>query len=143
MNLLVAGSTIAAFAGPVSQQRMQAVYEAVSTPHKFGLVMAPADNQHKMDCPTVFREGDSWYMTYLVYDGKGGKDGRGYETWLAKSDDLLHWTTLGRVLPFADKGWDPHQRGGYPALIDPTWGGGYGIKAYKNRYWMTYIGGDT
>jgi len=143
MNLLVAGSTIAAFAGPVSQQRMQAVYEAVSTPHKFGLVMAPADNQHKMDCPTVFREGDSWYMTYLVYDGKGGKDGRGYETWLAKSDDLLHWTTLGRVLPFADKGWDPHQRGGYPALIDPTWGGEYGIKAYKNRYWMTYIGGDT
>ena len=129
--------------GPVSQQRMQAVYEAISTPHKFGLVMAPADNHHKMDCPTVFREGDSWYMTYLVYDGKGGKDGRGYETWLAKSDDLLHWTTLGRVLPFADKGWDPHQRGGYPALIDPTWGGDYGIKAYKNRYWMTYIGGDT
>lgn len=153
LNVVGTGFTYAVSAGkeaaetmpasPVSQERMQAVYEAVNTPNKFGLVMAPADNQHKMDCPTVFREGDCWYMTYLVYNGKGGKDGRGYETWLAQSANLLQWTSLGRVLAFQNSGWDRHQRGGYPALIDPTWGGDYGIKAYKNRYWMTYIGGDT
>ena len=46
---------------------------------------------------------------------KDGTDGRGYETWLATSDDLLQWKTLGRLLCYADKGWDMNQRAGYPA----------------------------
>ena len=37
--------------------------------------------------------------------------------------------------------WDQNQRGGFPALIDHTWGGTYQIQAYKGRRWMTYIGG--
>ena len=45
-------------------------------PYKYGLAVAPADNKHKIDCPTVFREGDKWYMTYVVYNGKSGLDGR-------------------------------------------------------------------
>ncbi|MCD8210519.1 MAG: beta-galactosidase, partial [Prevotella sp.] len=81
------------------------------------------------------------YMTYVCYNGKGGTDGRGYETWLAKSDDLLHWETLGRILAFGQKGWDLNQRGGFPSLIDYQWGGSYNIEKFKNRYWMTYIGG--
>ena len=114
----------------------------VRTPYKFGLVMAPATNNAKIDCPTVFREGDKWHMTYLVYDGKGGKDGRGYETWLAESDDLLHWDTKGRILSFRDGKWDANQRGGYPALPEMDWGGDYRLQKYRNKYWMTYIGGD-
>ncbi len=43
-------------------------------------------NNEKMDCPTVFRRGDKWYMTYLRYDGKSGKDAAVTETWLAESD---------------------------------------------------------
>jgi hypothetical protein len=139
--VLLTLSPTALSAQEISQQAMQAIYAEVRTPYKYGLVVAPADNFHKFDCPTVFREGDRWLMTYVCYDGKDGTDGRGYETWLAESDDLLHWTTLGRILSFRDSGWDMNQRGGFPALIDWTWGGGYGIAKYKKSYWMTYIGG--
>ena len=125
----------------ITQEEMRRIYEEVRTPYKFGMVVAPQSNDRKFDCPTVFREGDKWYMTYVCYNGSGGTDGRGYETWIAQSDDLLHWTTLGRILAFADSGWDVNQRGGFPALIDYEWGGTYNIRKFKNRYWMTYIGG--
>ncbi len=115
----------------VSQERMAEVYQESRTPYKYGLVVAPADNNHKIDCPTVFREGDKWYMTYVVYNGKSGQDGRGYETWIAQSDNLLEWTTLGRILSYADTGWDRNQRGGFPSLIDWNWGGSYAIDSYK------------
>lgn len=120
---------------------MQRIYQEVRTPYKYGMVVAPTDNYHKIDCPTVFQQDDKWYMTYVVYNGKEGLDGRGYETWLAESDDLLHWQTKGRLLSYKDEGWDMNQRGGFPALIDWTWGGSYGIAKYKKNYWMTYIGG--
>lgn len=126
----------------VSQKEMGKIYEQVRTPYKFGLVVAPESNDRKIDCPTVFREGNSWYMTYVCYNGSNGTNGRGYETWLAKSDDLLHWETLGRILVYGDKGWDMNQRGGFPALIDYDWGGNYNIQKFKDRYWMTYIGGE-
>ena len=125
----------------ISQQDMQRIYQEVRTPYKYGLVVAPMDNYHKIDCPTVFREGNKWLMTYVVYNGKEGTDGRGYETWLAESDDLLHWTTKGRILSYKDDGWDMNQRGGFPALIDWTWDGGYELGNYKGKHWMTYIGG--
>ncbi len=120
---------------------MQRIYQEVRTPYKYGMVVAPTDNYHKIDCPTVFQQDGKWYMTYVVYNGKEGLDGRGYETWLAESDDLLHWQTKGRLLSYKNEGWDMNQRGGFPALIDWTWGGSYNIAKYKKNYWMTYIGG--
>ena len=125
----------------IPQGTMQRIFDEVRTPYKYGLVVAPTDNYHKIDCPTVFQHDGKWYMTYVVYNGKDGTDGRGYETWLSSSDDLLHWTTLGRILSYKDDGWDMNQRGGFPALIDWTWDGDYGISKYKKNYWMTYIGG--
>ena len=125
----------------IPQGTMQRIFDEVRTPYKYGLVVAPTDNYHKIDCPTVFQHDGKWYMTYVVYNGKDGTDGRGYETWLSSSDDLLHWTTLGRILSYKDDGWDMNQRGGFPALIDWTWDGDYGISKYKKYYWMTYIGG--
>ena len=125
----------------VSQELMEHIYQEVRTPYKYGLVVAPQDNYHKIDCPTVFRVGNQWLMTYVCYNGKDGLDGRGYETWLATSDDLLHWQTQGRLLSYKDDGWDMNQHGGFPALIDWTWGGSYAIGQYKKNYWMTYIGG--
>lgn len=126
----------------VSQERMEQIYEEVKTPYKYGLVVAPSDNSHKIDCPTVFRQDDKWLMTYVVYNGKGGTDGRGYETWIAESNDLLEWRTLGRVLSYRDGKWDCNQRGGFPALPDMQWGGSYELQTYKGRHWMTYIGGE-
>lgn len=133
--------TLSVYGQQISQEEMQRIYQEVRTPYKYGMVVAPTDNYHKIDCPTVFRVGDKWMMTYVVYNGKDGLDGRGYETWLAESDDLLHWTTKGRILSYKDDGWDMNQQGGFPALIDWTWNGNYGISKYKDKYWMTYIGG--
>jgi len=120
---------------------MAEVYEEARTPYKYGLVIAPETNNAKIDCPTLFREGDKWYMTYVLYNGKGAKDGRGYETYLAESENLLEWKTLGKVLEWPEKGWDMNQRGGFPALVDMEWGGSYELQQFKNRRWMTYIGG--
>lgn len=141
LSLLVFGS-ITAFAQKISQNVMQKIYDEVKTPYKYGMVVAPEDNYHKIDCPMVYREGNRWFMTYVVYNGKDGTDGRGYETWLATSDDLLQWKTLGRLLCYADKGWDMNQRAGYPALIDWTWSGSYEMAKYKGRHWMSYFGGE-
>ena len=96
-----------------------------------------------MDCPTVFRKGDKWYMTFVIYNGKTGTDGRGYETWMAESDDLLHWNIKGRLLSYRDGMWDCNQRGGFPALPDMKWGGSYELQPFKGKFWMTYIGGPT
>lgn len=141
LSLLIFGG-ITAFAQKISKNVMQKIYDEVKTPYKYGMVVAPEDNYHQIDCPMVYREGNCWYMTYVVYNGKDGTDGRGYETWLATSDDLLQWKTLGRLLCYADKGWDMNQRAGYPALIDWTWNGSYEMAKYKGRHWMSYFGGE-
>ncbi len=140
--LLALATMVAGYATEsIPPTTLQSIYDEVRTPYKYGLVVAPTDNYHKIDCPTVFREGDKWLMTYVVYNGKDGTDGRGYETWLAESDDLLQWKTLGCLLSYKDSGWDMNQRGGFPSLIDWTWDGSYGISTYKGKHWMTYIGG--
>lgn len=141
LSLLIFGG-ITVFAQKISKNVMQKIYDEVKTPYKYGMVVAPKDNYHQIDCPMVYREGGKWYMTYVVYNGKDGTDGRGYETWLATSDDLLQWKTLGRLLCYADKGWDMNQRAGYPALIDWTWNGSYEMAKYKGRHWMSYFGGE-
>lgn len=115
---------------------MQKIYEQVKTPFKYGLVIAPADNSKKVDCPTVFRKGNKWLMSYLVFNG------RGYETWLAESRDLLHWETKGRMMSFSDtSNWDNNQKAGYVALEDYKWGGSYELQKYDGKYWMSYFGG--
>lgn len=133
--------TSVAHAQLLGDDAMRQIYEEVKSPYKYGMVIAPVDTHHQVDCPTVFREKGRWYMTYVVYNGKDGLEGRGYETWLAESADLLHWTTLGRLLSYRDSGWDMNQRGGFPSIIDWTWGGSYAMQTYKHRHWMTYIGG--
>jgi len=121
---------------PVSAAVMEKIYQEVKTPYKYGLVMVPTDNQHKMDCPTVFRKGKDWYMTYLIYGG------RGYETWLAKSKDLLNWENLGRIMSFSDtEAWDANQKAGYNALLNTKWAGSYTLNKYAGKYWMSYFGG--
>jgi len=127
----------------VSQERMAEIYEQVKTPYKYGMVLAPESNNYKMDCPTVFRHNDKWYMTFVIYNGRFGNDGRGYETWLAESDNLLEWSIKGRLLAFRDGTWDTSQRGGFPALPDMEWGGSYTLQPWKGKYWMTYIGGPN
>ena len=127
----------------VSKKTMNEVYEKIKTPYKYGLVLTASDKGKKMDCPTIFRKGKEWYMTYIIFDG------RGYETGLAKSSDLLHWATQGRIMSFTDSSsadsarWDANQKAGYNALEDPTWGGSYQLQPYQGKYWMSYFGGNS
>ncbi|HSC55087.1 MAG TPA: hypothetical protein VLC98_15755 [Phnomibacter sp.] len=115
---------------------MQKVYEEVKTPYKYGMVVVPDTTTKKIDCPSVFRQGNKWYMTYIQFDG------RGYETWLATSADLLQWKTLGKLMSFSDTAdWDNNQKAGYIALQNPKWGGNYQLEKFQKKYWMSYIGG--
>jgi predicted GH43/DUF377 family glycosyl hydrolase len=75
-------------------------------------------------------------MTYIVFDG------RGYETWLAESKDLVNWTSEGRIMSFTDSGWDANQKAGYMALLNPNWGGDYKPYPFQGKYWMSYLGGS-
>lgn len=123
----------------VSDAVMQEVYNEVKTPYKYGLVVVPENDSQKVDCPTIFRKGNMWYMTYIAFDGIG------YETWLAKSKDLLNWETLGRILSH-DKDttqWDAAQKAGYLSLVDTKWGGSYALQPYNKKYWMSYFGGNA
>jgi predicted GH43/DUF377 family glycosyl hydrolase len=120
----------------VPQEVMQNVYEEVKTPFKYGLVVTPDNDTKKIDCPSVFRKGKYWYMTYIQFDG------RGYETWIAKSKDLLEWKTLGKIMSFSDTAdWDNNQKAGYIALQNTKWAGNYQLEKYQKKYWMSYIGG--
>ena len=47
-----------------------------------------------VDCPLVWQHGDQWRMFYTGFDGQG------YQTALAVSDDLVHWTPKGLAMGF-------------------------------------------
>ena len=122
----------------VPQEVMQQIYEEVKTPYKYGLILVPDSNSYKMDCPTIFSKDGKWIMTYVVFDG------RGYETWLAESMNLLDWDIKGKIMQFTDStDWDQNQKAGYPSLINYDWGEDYAIHQYDGKYWMSYFGGSS
>ena len=45
----------------ISDQEMQAVYEEVKTPYKYGVVIEPPEGR-MVDGPNVFRKDGKWYM---------------------------------------------------------------------------------
>ena len=116
---------------------MDSIYSEIKTPFKHGVVFHHPDSTKMIDSPTIFREGDKWLMTYIVFDGQG------YETWLAESTNLLDWTSKGRLLSFTENTWDANQKAGYMALVDINWGGSYKAQKYEGKFWMSYLGGAT
>jgi len=114
-------------------ETMANLYEEVKTPHKYGIVLREEGNN--VDCPSVFRYEDRWYMTYIIFGGTG------YETAIAVSDDLLNWEKLGNILSFSEGRWDDLQKAGYIALQDYLWGGSYEVEKFRGAYRMSYLGG--
>ncbi len=125
------------FSKSVPQVIMDKMYQEIKTPFKYGVVCKHPDSTKLMDSPTIFRENNVWYMAYIIFDGKG------YETWLAESDNLLQWRTKGRILSFTEQTWDANQKAGYVSLVDINWGGTYAVEKYDKKYWMSYLGGNT
>lgn len=136
---MILTSQIVAYAQTeVSQEVMQEVYDKIHTSHKYGLVVTAPTAEQMTDSPSIHKKGDTWYMYYIIFDG------RGYETWMATSKNLLEWQTQGRVMSFsASTDWDSSQKAGYLALVDTKWGGRYNIEKYNGRYWMSYLGGNS
>jgi len=128
-------TNVSAAVNYVPVERMQQVYQEVKTPFKYGVVIRGETNQ-LLDCPSIFRQQGQWYMVYI-----GSTKNIGYETFLARSADLLHWEKLGKILSFRTNGWDRWQLSGGIALCDPTWGGTSELQIYDGKYWMSYIGG--
>lgn len=121
----------------VSRETMEKIYQEIKTPFKYGVVFQHPDTTKMIDSPTIFREKDVWYMTYIVFDGQG------YETWLASSENLLHWESKGKLLSFTENTWDANQKAGYVALVNTEWGGDYAVEKYSGKFWMTYLGGNS
>lgn len=120
---------------PLSE--MERIFNEIKTPFKYGVVIRHPDSSKMVDSPTVFRADGTWYMTYIVFDGQG------YETWLSESDDLLHWRQKGKILSFTEGTWDANQKAGYLSLVNIDWEGDYSVENYRDKYWMTYLGGST
>src|SRR5215831_9866917 len=89
----------------VDDAAMQTVYDEVKTPFKYGVILKGGSKDEMVDCPSVFRRGEHWYMVYSAISNKVG-----YQTFLARSSDLVHWEKLGKILPFSNTNeWDAWQ----------------------------------
>ncbi|HXT12187.1 MAG TPA: glycosylase [Candidatus Angelobacter sp.] len=121
----------------VDQEVMQKIYDEVKTPFKYGVVLQRDGTNEMIDCPSVFRFGERWCMMYVAITNKVG-----YQTFLANSDDLLHWTKLGTILPFSQTNWDAWQADAGIALADYHWNGSHELEQYDGKYWLSYIGGS-
>jgi hypothetical protein len=115
---------------------MQQVYDEVKTPFKYGIVIKGTDTNELVDCPSIFRSSDHWYMMYVAITNKVG-----YQTFIASSDDLLHWTKLGIILPFSTNDWDAWQADAGIALADYRWEGTHELETFDGKFWLSYIGG--
>lgn len=121
----------------VDSTTMNKIYNEIKTPFKYGVILKADDESDLVDCPNVFRFNKVWYMIYISNSKKNG-----YQTFIAESDDLLHWKKLGRILSFNDSTkWDAWQAAGGIALCDFKWGGSYEPEKFNGKYWMSFIGG--
>ena len=123
----------------ISYAKMKEVYELLKTPVRLGPVIRE-ENGVWCDCPSIFRRDGVWYMMYVAISSVDSD--RGYETFIASSEDLVNWKKLGRVLTRTKKGWDGNQVDGGLALINNEFGGDYALNSYDGRYWCSYIGGE-
>ncbi len=121
----------------VDTNTLAQIYDEVKTPFKYGVVIRGGGTNEFVDCPSIFCRGDYWYMMYVAITNKVG-----YQTFLARSEDLLHWEKLGKILSFDQtNAWDAWQADGGIALADYRWDGTQTLEKFNGRYWLSYIGG--
>ncbi len=92
-----------------------------------------AFDARSVDVPFVFKHNGRYYMMYTGYDGYG------YQTALATSGDLIHWTHEKTILERGEGGWDGIGACGTWILKESD--DLYAIPRLKKvdgRYWMVY-----
>jgi predicted GH43/DUF377 family glycosyl hydrolase len=91
---------------------------------------------HMTDVPTVYqRPGDNtWLMTFIGFDGMG------YQSFVAESHDLVHWSNFRLAMGYGPEGEFDHGGVVLGAFLYED----YDIKAprilkkYKGKYWSLY-----
>ena len=125
---------------PVTKQEMCQVYEKIKTPHKIGPVVKWEDDF--TDSPTVFKQGESFYMYFIAVSKDCSISG--YETHLAKSDDLIHWEYIGPIFKRNDEDhWDSKQCAGYAAFPDVNFEGTNMLQKINGSYYISYLAGNS
>ncbi len=118
---------------------LRRVYEELRTPYKYGPVMKL--DGALCDSPSVFRLGDAWYMSFIRIDRQ--VETSGYESYLARSTDLLHWEVLFPILRRSERPvWDARQCAAYAAYIDNDLDGDFRIRKVNGAYYFSYLGGN-
>lgn len=112
---------------------------SIYTPHKTNtLLLAPsyqpgAFDSHAVDCPFLFSHQGRYYMTFV------GWDGAGYQTGLAVSDDLLHWSKQALILPRGPAGSVTAYNAALTCILrDNELYGSGALKQVDGRYVGTY-----
>ena len=123
----------------VSAKVMQQTYEKLKTPYKYGAVMKLEDRL--CDSPSVFYHDGAWYMSFIQIDRNTASSG--YESYLAKSDDLLRWEVLFPIFERTeDDFWDARQRAAYAAFVENDLAGGFALQKVNGKYYFSYLGGN-
>lgn len=109
------------------------------TPYKWehpvltGSGAAGTFDEQAVDCPFVFRHENRYFMMHVGFDGKG------YQTGLATSDNLLNWQHYGVILRRGEgNGWDSVNVAGCWILRENDIYGQPALKKWKNKYWLAY-----
>jgi len=91
-------------------------------------------NSHAVDCPFVFQHNGKFFMLHVGFDGKG------YQTALAVSEDLLNWSHYANVLERQEtRTWDSGNAAGIWLLREEdTLKEVPKLLKYKGKYWMLY-----
>ena len=115
------------------------MFESYETPYKLKTpVLEPSGIPGEfdallVDAPHLFRHHGKIYMMYIGYDG------RGYQTALAVTEDMIHWKPLGVILPKGNPGeWDQVGRAGTCIIADTDLYGQRELKKIDGKYWLFF-----
>ena len=88
------------------------------------------------DVPTVYQlpNDSKWYMTFIGFDGKG------YQSFVAESDDLLRWTNIRLAMGYGAKGSFDYGGVVLGAFLyrDYNINAPRILKKHKGKYWSLY-----
>jgi len=87
-----------------------------------------------VDCPLVWRHGDEWRMFYTGFDGKG------YQTALAVSRDLVQWEPRGLVMGYGKEGAFDHGGVAICGVLYTSYDvdGPRTLEKWQDKFWALY-----
>ena len=91
---------------------------------------------HMTDVPTVYQlpGDDAWYLSFIGFDGQG------YQSFVARSDDLVHWQPLGLALGYGPEGEFDHGGRVLGAYLYESWDirAPRRLRRHEGLFWSLY-----